>query len=104
MSEKNFVAVAREDDLPANTKQLVDVNGMAILLCHSADRIFAVSNLCSHADEPLDCGRMRHGWVACPVHGARFDLETGEPMNLPATLPIATYAVRIVDGMIEVAV
>jgi nitrite reductase/ring-hydroxylating ferredoxin subunit len=35
------------------------------------------------------------------VHGARFDLATGAAMNPPATSPIATYPVRVVDGWVE---
>jgi len=69
-----------------------------------AERIHALDNMCSHAQEPLACGRMRLGWIACPAHGARFDLETGEALTGPASDPIATYAVRVVDGMIEVAI
>lgn len=104
MSEKTFVAAAKVDDVPAGTKIAVEVAGNQILLCHTADRIFAVRNLCSHAHEALDCGRMRAGWISCPVHGARFDLETGQPMNPPATLPIDTFEVRIAGDTIEVAV
>lgn len=104
MSEKTFVAVAKLDEVPVGTKKTVEVNGNQLLLCHTKDRIFAVRNLCSHADEPLDCGRMKAGWIACPVHGARFDLETGKPLNPPATQPIDTFEVRIADDTIEVAV
>lgn len=103
MSEKTFVAVAKVEDVPAGGKKIVEVNGIEILLCNSNDRVFAVRNLCSHAHEALDCGRLRNGWLACPVHGARFDLETGKPMNPPATTPIDTYEVRITGDTIEVA-
>ncbi|MEY4721105.1 MAG: hypothetical protein RIQ46_830 [Pseudomonadota bacterium] len=104
MTEKTFVAVATLDELPAGQKKLVTANGREVLLCHTKDQVFAVENLCSHAEEKLDCGRMRAGWIACPVHGARFDLETGKAMNPPATSPIATFEVRIEDGTISVAV
>lgn len=104
MSDKTFTAVATMEDLPAGAKKAVTVNGVAILLCNSLDHVFAVSNICSHAHEALDCGRMKNGWIACPIHGARFDLETGEPLNPPATQPIETYEVRVIDGSIEVAV
>lgn len=104
MSDKTFHAAAKVDDLPPNTKLLVSVEGNDILLCHTKDRIFAVRNLCSHAHEALDCGRMRSGWISCPVHGARFDLETGAPMNPPAILPIDTFEVRVEGDSIEVAV
>lgn len=104
MSEKTFVAAAKVDDVPAGAKIVATVNGVELLLCHTADRIFAIRNMCSHAHETLECGRMRGGWISCPVHGARFDLETGSPMNPPAVMPIDTYEVRIVGDTIEVAV
>lgn len=103
MSETKFVPVATLDELPAGTKKLVDVDGQPILVCNTGGRIFAVTNICSHAAEALDCGRMRNGWIACPVHGARFDLETGDPLNPPATQPIKTYEVRITGDTVEVA-
>jgi 3-phenylpropionate/trans-cinnamate dioxygenase ferredoxin subunit len=104
MSEKNFVAVAKLDEVPAGGKKLVEAGGAQILLCNSKDEIFAVRNLCSHAHETLECGRVRNGWISCPVHGARFDLATGEPKNPPATIAIDTFEVRIQGDTIEVAV
>lgn len=91
-------------DLPAGTAKSIEIEGKSVLLCNDRDTIYAVSNICSHADEKLECGRMRGGWIACPVHGARFDLATGRAMNPPATQPIATYASRVVDDWIEVEV
>lgn len=104
MSDKNFVAVAKVEEVPAGKTKAVTVGGLSILLANSGGTLFAVSNLCSHADEKLECGRMKNGWIACPIHGARFDLETGEPMNPPATQPIATYEVRVEGDTIEIAV
>jgi 3-phenylpropionate/trans-cinnamate dioxygenase ferredoxin subunit len=104
MTDKSFVAVAKLEDVPAGTKKVVEANDVEIVLCHTAGRFFAVENLCSHAHEKLDCGKMKNGWISCPVHGARFDLETGEPMNPPATMPVRTYEVRVVGDTVEVAV
>lgn len=104
MSEKTFIAVAKLEDLPAGGKLVVEVNGTSIVLVNTNDKIFAVRNLCSHAYEALDCGRVRNGWISCPVHGARFDLETGDPINPPATMPIDTYEVRVDGDTIEIAV
>lgn len=103
MADKSFHPVAHTDDVPQGKVKVVEIGGRSILLCHSGDAFFAIENMCSHAGEPLECGRMRAGWIACPVHGARFDLETGEAINPPATQPIATFPVRISkDGYIEV--
>ena len=102
MTEKTFMPVAQLADVPPGAVKVVDINGQSILLCNSKDKIFAVRNLCSHADETLECGKMKNGWIACPLHGARFDLETGRPMNPPATLPIQTFEIRIVGDTIEI--
>lgn len=99
-----FTRVLHVSDLPPGEKKLVEIGGKPILICNSNDKLFAVSNICSHAEEKLECGRMSRGWISCPTHGARFDLATGRAMNPPATRPIPVYELRVVDDWIEVAV
>jgi 3-phenylpropionate/trans-cinnamate dioxygenase ferredoxin subunit len=89
-------------DLPPGSKRVVAIEGKQVLLCNVNGTLHAVSNICSHAHETLDCGRMGNGWIACPIHGARFDLATGRAKNPPATQPIPVYGVRIADDWIEV--
>ena len=96
-----FVRLTTTDSIAPERSLVVDHEGRQVLVCHSNGDFFVVSNLCSHADEKLDCGRVRNGWVACPIHGARFDLATGEALNPPAIDPIATYPSRVVDGWVE---
>ncbi len=103
-TEPTFVRVLKLSDLPPGTKKAFEVADKSVLVCHSNERLFAVSNICSHANEKLECGRMSRSWIACPVHGARFDLATGRAMNPPAKLPIATYEVRVAEDWIEVRV
>jgi 3-phenylpropionate/trans-cinnamate dioxygenase ferredoxin subunit len=104
MTNTAFYPAAHLAELPPGEKKVVALGGKEIILCHTADTIFAIINRCSHAKEPLACGVIKHGWIACPMHGARFDLETGEAINPPATQPIETFAVRVRGGMIEVEV
>jgi nitrite reductase/ring-hydroxylating ferredoxin subunit len=88
-------------DLPAEKSHTFAHDGQQLLICHSGGEFFVIENRCSHAEEPLACGRVRNGWIACPVHGARFDLATGAALNPPAQNPIATFPVRVVDGWVE---
>lgn len=104
MSDLVYAPILPIGDLEEDSPRLFDIGGWAILICRDAENVYAVENRCSHLDEPLACGKMKWGWIACPAHGARFDLSTGEPMNRPATSPIRTFPVRIVAGMIEVAI
>lgn len=96
----NLVKVARLADLEEQGAKAVYVMGKSIVICRSDKRVFALENECSHAFEPLECGLVRAGWIACPAHGTRFDLETGEPLNPPATKPVKTYGVELRDGWV----
>src|SRR3954466_4642901 len=98
----DFISVAKADEIPVGKKQVCDLNGRAILVCHTQEGFFAVENKCSHAYESLDRGRIKACWISCPVHGAKFDLATGKALALPATAPIQTFELRVVDGQIEV--
>ena len=104
MGEVNFVATVKVGAVENGKAVPFTVDGCAVLICNNQGSFFAIENKCSHADEPLECGRIRNGWIACPAHGARFDLASGEAMNPPAKDPIKIYAVRVVGDMIEVAV
>lgn len=103
MTDPVFAFVLPLMELADGSTRLVQVAGETVLLCHDEGQVYAIENRCSHLEEPLACGRIKWGWIACPAHGARFDLATGEPMNPPATERIRTFPVRVVDGMIEVA-
>ena len=99
-----YTRVAPAVDVADGAKKAYEVAGRSVLVCHAEGRWYAVSNLCSHAAEKLECGQMRRGWISCPAHGARFELATGRAMNAPAKQPIATYPVRIADEWIEILV
>ena len=104
MSQPNFIPAVPVSAAEQGKAVVFDHGGRSILICNSNGTFFAVENKCSHADELLECGRIRNGWIACPAHGARFDLATGEAMNPPAKDPIATFPLRVVGDMIEIAV
>lgn len=90
--------------MPPGAKKAVKIDNTWVLVCNEDERLFAVSGICSHQVKPLVNGRVRNCMITCAVHGARFSLETGAALNLPATKPIETYQVRVVDDWIEVLV
>jgi 3-phenylpropionate/trans-cinnamate dioxygenase ferredoxin component len=103
MSDPAFTPVAASVDLPDDGQLAVRACGTALLLVRHEGTLFALENICSHVAEPLSCGRVRHGWIACPAHGARFDLATGEAISPPAIAPVRVFPVRETGGQIEVA-
>lgn len=104
MEQAAFTLACNMEAVPGGTVKPLEIKGRSILICNFEGQIYAVENLCSHAEQPLECGRLKNGWISCPYHGARFDLETGEALKGPATSPIATFPVRIAGDAIEVAI
>lgn len=100
----SFQRVLPVADLPLGAKKPLVLDGKPVLLCNANGKLHAIANVCSHNEKPLERGRVGNGWIACPTHGARFDLATGKPTCLPATLPIAVYELRVVDDWIEVRI
>ncbi len=80
------------------------VNGLYIALAHVDGAWFALDDECSHEDCPLSDGELRGHALVCNCHGSEFDVRTGEALCPPATEPVKTYPVRVVDGTIEVEV
>ncbi len=76
--------------------------GREIVLCHTKEGIFALDNICTHAHARMNEGRLRALRLICPLHGASFDVRDGRVLGAPATVPLPHYAVRVVDGFIEV--
>ena len=75
----------------------VEIDGEYVCIAKAGGEIFALSDICSHADVNLSDGDVEKGTVECWLHGSRFDLRTGKPIGLPANRPVPTYPVKI-DG------
>jgi 3-phenylpropionate/trans-cinnamate dioxygenase ferredoxin subunit len=66
----------------------------------------AIDDVCSHQEFYLHEGEVDPDFetIECPKHGSVFDLNTGKPRSLPATIPLPVYAVKVEgdDILIEV--
>jgi 3-phenylpropionate/trans-cinnamate dioxygenase ferredoxin component len=100
----DYVFACRVADLADESAMSVDVDGVPVCLAKSEGEVFAISDVCSHADIPLSEGEVGEGTVECWLHGSRFDLRSGRPTGLPATQPVPTYPVKIDGDDVLVAV
>ena len=136
-----FRADPRRRRPAAGAMRRVSFGDLDVLLAHTSLGIVAVDDRCPHMAAPLSIGGLDGCVVACPLHSGRFDLETGDPVQMPTTgglwpdggyEPVwcppdreprpdppgiktearrltrirrfRYYPVRVVDGVIEVAV
>lgn len=89
-------------DIAVGAARCVTLDGVQVLIVHTVDAWYAVDAQCSHEDFPLCYGAVQGACIQCPLHGSRFDLATGAPLDDPADAPLATHDVDIRDGRIVV--
>jgi 3-phenylpropionate/trans-cinnamate dioxygenase ferredoxin subunit len=92
------VTVGTFDSLVDGAGTLVEAEGERIAVFRLGGSVYALADRCSHAEASLAEGEVFDTEVECPRHGAGFDITTGAPLSLPATKPVATYPVEVVDG------
>ncbi len=94
-----WVQVATTADLPERGLLAVEAEGEKIvLIATGAGAYYALKDRCSHANYPLSDGELLDDQrLECQYHGAKFDVETGRALALPAIRPVKSYEVRV-DG------
>ena len=75
----------------------IEKDGRSICVARVGDEVFAVDDTCSHSEASLSEGDITDFKIECWLHGAEFDLRTGEALTPPAVAPIKTYSVSV-DG------
>ena len=73
------------DDLPPGAMRRVTRGDLDILLAHTPVGIVATDDRCPHMSAPLSIGTLDSCVVACPLHEGRFDLATGDVVQMPTT-------------------
>ncbi len=97
-----FVKVATISDVPPGKRIFYDFEEESIILFNINGEYYAIADLCSHDNGPLEDGPVEGHTVECPRHGACFDIRSGKALSLPATQAIPTYQVKVEGGDIYV--
>lgn len=105
MSE-TYHRVVRADEVGEKAMLPFIVNRWPVFITREEGRLHVLINRCTHAASMLAPeGRVRRGSVMCPLHGARFRLDTGACMGGADYRPLRLFPFRETgDGWIEVAV
>ena len=99
-----FVKVGKLADVPEGSAKVFEVADRAIAVCNVGGTLYAIDDVCTHDDAPLNQGYLEGCEIECPRHGARFDVRTGDATELPAVVPVDIFPVRVEGGDIELDV
>ncbi len=84
-------------DFPINEQKIIDLEDEFVLVLRTPTGFWAIEDRCSHDDNELFGGEVVGKEIKCPRHGARFDLESGQALCLPAVRAVRTYNVVVSD-------
>jgi nitrite reductase (NADH) small subunit len=104
-SEKKWFRVTGSENIPVRQGRLVDFAHLQVAVFNLGDRFVAVENRCPHRRGPLADGIVSGTTVACPLHGWKYDLVTGNVLDhLESNVCLQTFPVRVEDGIVCVEV
>jgi metal-sulfur cluster biosynthetic enzyme/nitrite reductase/ring-hydroxylating ferredoxin subunit len=93
-----FFRVADVAEIPDPGKTLVEVAGDMVAVFHVGGVFYAIDDVCTHDGGPLADGELRDHKIACPRHGAKFDIRTGAALSMPAVRSTRAHDVKVEDG------
>ncbi|WP_420033026.1 bifunctional 3-phenylpropionate/cinnamic acid dioxygenase ferredoxin subunit [Streptomyces sp. cg28] len=99
-----FVRACDLSELEEDTPKRVELDGTPVSVVRTEGEVFAINDICSHANVSLSEGEVEDCQIECWLHGSAFDLRTGKPSGLPATRPVPVYPVQIEGGSVLVDV
>jgi len=102
MSGHDYVRVCAVEDVPDPGALRVEVDGIPMAIVRSDGAVYAINDVCSHAEVSLSEGEIYDTTIECWLHGSCFDLRTGQPTGLPATRPVPVYQTKIDGGDVYV--
>jgi len=94
------IKTLKTSELSLNSSKVINLSDKQIALFNYGGEYYALDDMCSHAEASLSEGDVYDCKVECPLHGAEFDLKTGDAVTLPATKPVNRYKVNVEDGYI----
>lgn len=98
------LAIGKFEDFVVGEPVRIREGKISLVAVRCGDDIRVLADRCSHEDFPLSSGEVNveECTIECARHGAIFLLDDGAPLTLPATKKVATYEVRVIDGVVEV--
>ena len=98
----SFVRACALSELPDEGALGVEIDGTPVAVVRTGDDVYAMRDVCSHAEVALSEGDVYNHTIECWLHGSCFDLRTGMPSSPPATEPVDVYRVMITNGWVHV--
>lgn len=102
MAVGQWIQIADESEIAPGEALRVEIDGVPVAIWNVDGEFYATADTCTHEEASLSEGDLWGEVVECALHGAQFDVRTGEVLSLPALFPLATYPVKVEHGLIYI--
>ncbi|MEN9383739.1 MAG: hypothetical protein RL323_882 [Pseudomonadota bacterium] len=95
--------VCQLSDIDDEDVMRFDHGGHTYAIYRYDDKVYATDGLCTHEKIHLADGLVMEHVIECPKHNGRFDIRDGRALGAPVCVNLKTYAARVVDGQVQIA-
>ncbi len=100
--KRNWTRVTHVENIPPLEGRPVTLDGVELAIFNLKDRFVTIENQCPHKGGPLCDGIVSGTTVVCPLHGWRFDLDSGAAVRASLPACVATFPTRVENGIVLV--
>ena len=97
-----FELACQQAEVPIGGRQLVEINDRLVIVFNVDGNFYCIDDVCTHDGGPLSEGVLQGCQIACPRHGAKFDVTSGQALSMPATKATGSHEVKLDNGSVYV--
>ena len=98
----SWIRITEAKNIPTHEGRAVRMGDAEIAIFNIDGRYLTIDNACPHKGGPLCDGIVSGTTVVCPLHGRRFDLETGMAVRASQPSCVTTFPTKVENGIVLV--
>ncbi|MER9939258.1 non-heme iron oxygenase ferredoxin subunit [Mesorhizobium sp. M0088] len=102
LQNSEWIILCALSDLEEDMVTPVEIDDKRIAIYLIDNKVYATTNVCSHAFALLSDGWLEGTLIECPLHGAQFEITSGEVVQGPADCPITVFETKVEGGQVLV--
>ncbi len=102
MIDQDFMPACALSELKPGQPRTVEIEDRFVVLVLVDGEVFCIDDVCTHDGGTLGDGTLDDHCLACPRHGAKFDVRTGQAVTMPATEATGSHEVKIIESTVYI--
>ncbi len=98
---QGFIKAAESEQVKEKSGLGIKIEGHAIALFRSGGKVYAYRDSCPHQAAPISDGYVAEGYIVCPHHNWKFNVQNGAFIN-NEIIRLPSYPVKEENGSIYI--